>query len=501
MFTVRMACMPGTPSASHATWDADRRCAEAWPSARCASSKGQNRRVHADELADLLRWCAALSTKPADLAGAVVLAAGPRWSQLVDSPQDMRELTVRTFLRIQEPSETVARQSLERTPDELRTVVLAYDRLPKTQRAVVMLSCLEGITYAEIAGIIDRSAARVGIELDRALAALDADPYEVRAALDIASWQVPAAVDVSRALRRQTRTRTRKRRRMGFAAVTAGTIVAVLVTFSVVHRPYVEPRQSGAWAFSHVVRPTAGWSIQSRTVERDWETTILRADPPDVERCSVSVGAAGANWVRQLPRKPTRVWVGARSAFYAEGVWPNGRGAMLWWEYADTAWVIIECGSLIAPRDALPYLASHVVLTPEPIMLPYRIRSLPRHYQVISITKGLVSNSTVASLARNDYPEGIIQISIRYPAGLPMYGVSNSTLVSRYANGRHAAVCRPFANSHICVRGDLSTPGSIDIAGQRGALAVIDRIASKLELASNPTDPASWFDARDALPS
>jgi len=163
--------------------------------------------------------------------------------------------------------------------------------------------------------------------------------------------------------------------------------------------------------------------------------------------------------------------------------------------------VIIECGSVVAPRKALPELASHVTLTPEPILLPYRIRSVPRHYQVTAITKGLVSNSTVASLARNDYPEGIIHVSIRYPAGLPMYGVNNSSLVSRYARGRHAAVCRPFANSHICVRGDLSTPGSMDIAAQPGAMAVIDQIASNLELASNPIDLTSWFDARDALPS
>jgi hypothetical protein len=51
------------------------------------------------------------------------------------------------------------------------------------------------------------------------------------------------------------------------------------------------------------------------------------------------------------------------------------------------------------------------------------------------------------------------------------------------------------------VRGDLSSPGSIDITAQRGALDVIDRIASNLELAASPRDLASWFDAREALPS
>ena len=70
--------------------------------------------MHADELADLLRWCAALSTEPADLAGAVVLAAGPRWSQLVDSTADLRELTVHTFLRISQPTAPARRQGIER---------------------------------------------------------------------------------------------------------------------------------------------------------------------------------------------------------------------------------------------------------------------------------------------------------------------------------------------------------------------------------------------------
>jgi hypothetical protein len=174
---------------------------------------------------------------------------------------------------------------------------------------------------------------------------------------------------------------------------------------------------------------------------------------------------------------------------------------MLWWEYAETAWVIIECDSVTAPRKVLPQLASHVVLTAEPVLLPYRIRSLPRHYQVSSVTKGLVTNSTVTYLTRNDYPEGLLQLSIRYPAGMPMYGVDYLALRARYANGRHAGVCRLFGNSNLCVRGELSTPDSVDFGAQRGALRVIDQIATNLEIASSPTDLSTWFDAREALAS
>jgi hypothetical protein len=471
------------------------------PARNAASGASKNKYVHADELADLLRWCAALSTDPADLAGAVVLAAGPRWSRLVDSPPDLRELTVRTFLHTAEPADPIPRAGLERIPAELRDIVLSYDGLPRLQRAAIMLSCLEGVTYAEIAGTLDRSVARIGIEVDQALAAINTDSYAVRAALDIASWQVPDFAAVSRALRRHGKDRSRRRRRIGLVGVASGTMLAVLVVVGAVHRPYVEPRQSGEWMFTHTVRPMPGWSVQSRTVERDWETTMLRAEQPSDGGCSVAVGAPGATWVRQLPRKPTQIRVGTRSANYADRIWPNGGGAMLWWEYADTAWVIIECGRVSNPRKTLPQLASRVDLTAEPVMLPYRIRSLPRHYEVTSITRGLVSNSTVAFLTRSDYPEGVVQISIRYPAGLPMSAINNSASVLRYANGRHAAVCQPFGDSHVCVRGDLSTPGSIDIAEQRGALAVIDQIAAELELAASPVDFTSWFDARDALPS
>lgn len=430
-----------------------------------------------------------------------MVAAGQRWSALVDSPPDLRELTVRTFLQTAQAPDLAVREGLEHLPEELRTVVAAYDKLPKLQRAVLMLSYLEGITNAEIGGIVDRTAARVQLELDRGLAAIGWDPYSVRAALDITSWHPPTPADVTRAFQRHAKARARRRRRIGLVGVAVGTVVAVLLSVSAVHRTPVEPRQPGVWAFSHMVRPLQGWSVQGRTLERHWETTTLNADPPESGRCSVAVGTSGASWVRRLPRHPTKVRVGTRAAFYADRVWRSRGGAMLWWEYADAALVIIECGNLTAPRVLLPKLAGRVVLSAEPVLLPYRVRSAPSRYQVSSVTKGLVSNSTVAYLTRNDYPEGLLQISIRYPASLPMYSVNYSSLMSRYANGRHAASCRAFGDSHICVNADLPTRDAFNVAQQPEVLAVLDRIASNLELAPSATDLDSWFDAREALPS
>ena len=207
--------------------------------------------------------------------------------------------------------------------------------------------------------------------------------------------------------------------------------------------------------------------MRSRTVEREWETN-LRAESPESGRCSVAVGASGATWVRRLPRHPTKVRVGTRSAFYAERVWPNGGGAMLWWEYADAALVIIECGNLTAPRKVLPKLGSRVALAVEPILLPYRVRSVPRHYQVTSVGKGLVSHSTVVPGSQRLSRGHACRSASATQRACRCTGWYSS-LVSRYTNGRYTAVCRPFGNSHICVRGELSTPDRINIAAQRGA--------------------------------
>src|SRR4029453_18559214 len=202
------------------------------------------------------------------LAGVVLVAAGQRWSALIESPADLRELTVRTFLQTAQAPGSTSREGIERIPEELRSVLTDYDRLPKLQRAVLMLSYLEGVTDTEIAGIVDRTVVRARLELDHGLAAVGGDPYSVRAALDIATWHLPAPTEVTRAFQRHTRTRARRRRRMGMAGVAVGAVTAVLLSVRAVHRPHIEPRQAGVWAFSHTVRPLPGWSVRSRTIEQ-----------------------------------------------------------------------------------------------------------------------------------------------------------------------------------------------------------------------------------------
>ena len=72
-------------------------------------------------------------------------------------------------------------------------------------------------------------------------------------------------------------------------------------------------------------------------------------------RCSVAVGA-GRHLGATAAASPTKVRVGTRSAFLRRARLAQRWRAMLWWEYADAALVIIECGDLTAPREVLPKL-------------------------------------------------------------------------------------------------------------------------------------------------
>src|SRR5215204_6882978 len=157
--------------------------------------------MHAEELADLLRWCTALGPEPAELAAEVVVSAGRRWPDLANSPEELRRLTVQTFLRGR-PSPRLGGRADEHLSPELRPVAAALDSLPALARAVIMLSCLERLTRTEIAGIVDRPVSTVSREFERSLVTLGGDLYAVAATLEVLTWEPPNPLTVTRAVRR-----------------------------------------------------------------------------------------------------------------------------------------------------------------------------------------------------------------------------------------------------------------------------------------------------------
>jgi hypothetical protein len=456
--------------------------------------------VHAEELADLLRWCTALGPEPAELAAEVVVSAGWRWPDLANSPEELRGLTVQTFLR-RRPSPPRGGRADEQLSPELRPVVAALDSLPALTRAVIMLSCLERLTRTEIAGIVDRPVSTVSREFERSLVTLGGDPYAVAATLRVLTWEPPDPLTVTRAVRRVGRQRARRRGWVRVVAVAAATGLIAAVTLSVTNRPAVEARPQGVWAFTSTVRPLPGWEVRRRVIGRDWEITFLRADTAASGRCSIAVGRAGTGDMMQIPDDATQVRISGRPGFYTARGLHDEPGPALAWRYADDAWTVVACTGVSEPERFLPTLARHVRFKTEPVLMPYRLVAPPRHYVVSSVAVGLVRDSTTIRLSRNDYPEGTLMITINYPASRPLYGVRfERTGISRYSYEGHAGVCKPFGQSHLCVRAEQPR-GAL---GRSGAwhpsdFTQLDRIVNNLVVASSATDQTTWFDARDAL--
>jgi DNA-directed RNA polymerase specialized sigma24 family protein len=466
-------------------------------------ASGHNRWVQADQLTDLLPWCATLSSEAAELAAEVVVAAGRRWPSLADAPEDLRALTVQTYLGWSRRSDArAAANQGDHLADELRPIAAALDKLPALQRAVIMLSLFERLTRTEIAGIVDRPISTVSRELDRALLTLG-DPYTVAATLSALSWDLPEIPTVDRAVRRVARLHARRRTRVRLLAAAVGLVLLTSVVVVMGNRPTPVARQEAAWAFTSALDPPPGWKVHRRMIGRDWETTIVRSSTGGPGRCLIAVGRVGLAAFSKLPQDVESVRISGRSGFFSERGWPGAPGPALAWEYAPDAWATVECTGVADAAHFLSDLARQVRFTTEPVMLPYRMREAPRPYRVSWIVVGRVSNSAIVYLTRDDYPEGTLVISVNYPASRPLYGVRfDSGGLSRYKNSEHVGVCKEFGDSHLCVRSEVPpVRAGLSSTWHRRSFSQLDSVFTNLVLADSATNRSTWFDARTALPT
>ena len=472
------------------------------PTSKRDRASGHNGWVRADELTDLLRWCAALSSDPAELAAEVVVAAGRRWPSLTEAPEDLRVLTVQTYLDWSRHFETTAsaRQG-DHLAHELRPIAAAMDRLPALQRAVIMLSFSERLTQTEIAGIIDRPISTVSRERGRALLSLSCDPHTVAATLSALTRDLPQVETVDRAVRRVARLHTRRRTRVRLLAAAVSCVLLTTVVVVTGNRPTPVARQEAGWALTTALDPPPGWQLHRRIIGRDWETTILRSSTAGPGRCLIAVGRAGLAAVSKMPQDAESVQIWGRSGFFSERGWPGTPGPALAWEYAPDAWTTVECTGVADAAQFLPDLARQLRFTTDSVMLPYRMPEAPRPYRVSWIVVGRVANSAIVYLTRDDYPEGALVISVNYPAS-PPHGVRfDSGGVSRYKNREHVGVCKPFGESHLCVRSEVPpVRAGLSSNWKRRGFSQLDSVFNSLVLADSATDRATWFDARAALP-
>jgi DNA-directed RNA polymerase specialized sigma24 family protein len=265
-----------------------------------------------DDLSDLLRWCTALCDVPEALAAEIMVAAGGRWSSVADSEAELRRLTFQTFLRRSGRRRTRDGSALDLAADQTSA---GLRRLTPLQRALVVLSRLDHLTLAEIAGLLDRPAPAVRRELDQAFHVLGAEVATIGEQLTCLTWNPPEESEVRRLAHQLSIRTTRRRRQRGLLAATAVAVVAALiVTGSLLSRPRGVVRADGEWVFTHRLEPVSGWQVRARTVARDWEATELWPQDDDFpSSCTFELGAPGSLWWSvSLPQTGTSVTVAGR---------------------------------------------------------------------------------------------------------------------------------------------------------------------------------------------
>jgi hypothetical protein len=450
-------------------------------------------------LADLLRWCTVLSDDPAVLAAEVMVVAGTRWPSLADSQPELRRLTFQTFLR---------RSGRRRGYGPMSA--LAADqasaglrRLTPLQRALVVLSCLDRLTQAEIAGLLDRPMAAVRRELDQAFRVLGADAATVGEQLSRLTWNPPEESEVRRLAHRLSFQATRRRRHRGLLAATAVAVVAALiVTTSLLSRPRVIVRADGEWVFTHRLEPVSGWQVRARTVARDWEATELwPQDDDSPSSCTFELGAPGSLWWSvSLPQTGTSVTVTGRRGIFGQANDVDDADAVLWWRYTTDVVAAISCDQVAEPEELMRALADRVRFGIEPVLLPYRLSDLPASYRVVWINELMNPATTTVSLSPAGRQDEVA-VRIIHPSTDVTSGLSGSrTGDPRYTETEEAALCQPFDRSNVCVEVEVPIDHSVSMGSQRSRLQALDQTAKGLVLSRSPSDRSTWFDARAALP-
>ena len=188
----------------------------------------------AEELAELAQLAVALTGSPqraAELVGVMLAIAGRQTRRRPAERETVRrDLMVQQFVAAR-PAAAPPPAPAEDLPAEFREVATRLAELRPLARASLVLVRLMDLTLAEVAGILDRTPAKVQRELDAASTTVQADPFVVRAVLEALSWRTPDEDAIRRARVSADRRLARRRRRIRLLA--AGVVVVVLAGVAV----------------------------------------------------------------------------------------------------------------------------------------------------------------------------------------------------------------------------------------------------------------------------
>jgi hypothetical protein len=301
---------------------------------------------------------------------------------------------------------------------------------------------------------------------------------------------------------------SRRRRTVVLLLATAVAVLALAVALPSIltNRTGVpaDQRVPGNWNMIHRVDPPDGWTVTGIEVWPDHEITSLGSGR--VTRswpCHTTVYGVGA--LKRLPTERQPVTVQGRPGFYAPKTSDDGEvPAGVYWQYRPNGWAIAACEP--ASKSAARSIAERVVFTPVPMRLPFRLTSLPAGLEVGVLSTG--SDSAGQHI-------GIDISGARAPDKLPPYvdfgpgrdtpdttGVEEIVINGRTARLRSESqtLCFALADRSLCVgvgRDDRANPDQR--LWEPGARELVIDLAGRLEIAADPADSTTWFDASDAL--
>lgn len=426
------------------------------------------------ELGPTLRLATALtgSTQGAEHLVADALAHDHVWAvaeEGYDLTARLRVAVVRTFL-----GSPLGRS----TPPPPAT---GLDALTGPVRSALVLRDSEQLTGAEIASILDRPGKRVAGELAAIPpGAHDTEITQLAALAPAAGAVAERFVPARRAVRRS------RRRRSGLLALAAAVVaVAVAVPTTVLPRLPVDVRTAGTWRFSHELVLRSGWTLVSRSMDAETETSTVRV-PSITDRpveCRVLVRVRDDPPSRDGKVSGTQPVHGRRAEILTQA----GNMVTLSWEYATGAWASAACDDQSAvPASLLREIAAATRFRDVRQRLPFLLTGLPTDYRIATVSESY--DTGYAPL--DSFPFVLLEPPEKsYRASLvigPDFG-STDELTS-------AGECLPPAQA-VCVfafRTNEQIPGNPSVLRRVVATSI-----GLVQVAADPTDRSTWFDAID----
>ncbi len=251
-----------------------------------------------------------------------------------------------------------------------------------------------------------------------------------------------------------------------------------------------------SWNQTHRVDLPAGWTVTARNVGPTDESTSLSG--PRSTGCLVSTSPDEPE--HYWDRHPEKVSVQGLTASYGQRHPDDGPySAQVVWQ-ANQHWFAVSCD---LDRPGILGLAEKVRAEPNPLLVPFRLTSVPDGVRMTQLIEW-VDGDTTRVTAQFEQPSATRRLVMEVGSG-PKASTGRDTIETQVINGREVEVrrasqtlCLATKSEPICVSGPGDEPA---FDWSPDARRVAEETVSALVPVADSDDKASWYDADDAFPS